>query len=212
MTSKLTYFDQTGLAEPIRLILSFGGVEFIDQRVSLDEWKELKLRLPWPQLPVLEMEDKVYYQSKAICRFLAKRFNLCGKTEWEATLADIMVDMIYDFRSKVASYDHIKDPDERERLYPIVSNDLVPSYLERFERHILSNGGYFVAGKVTWADIVFLAFSCDVALMLGKDLVVDYPKLKLLQKKVANLPGIKEWLVAQGYFFNNRSRNSSFSN
>lgn len=41
---KLTYFNITGLGEPIRYLLSYGGVDFEDKRVSFDEWPALKSR------------------------------------------------------------------------------------------------------------------------------------------------------------------------
>ncbi|KAK9506985.1 hypothetical protein O3M35_008823 [Rhynocoris fuscipes] len=39
---KLTYFDVKGLAEPIRMLLSYMGKEFEDNRFTADKWPELK--------------------------------------------------------------------------------------------------------------------------------------------------------------------------
>lgn len=39
---KLTYFDFTGLGESIRFLFSYGGIEFIDNRVSRADWVALK--------------------------------------------------------------------------------------------------------------------------------------------------------------------------
>lgn len=39
---KLIYFDLPGLAEPIRLLFSYGKVPFIDQRITKEEWVTLK--------------------------------------------------------------------------------------------------------------------------------------------------------------------------
>jgi hypothetical protein len=39
---KLTYFNVKALAEPIRFLLSYGGVEFEDYRVEKEEWLQLK--------------------------------------------------------------------------------------------------------------------------------------------------------------------------
>lgn len=42
-TYKLTYFDFRGLAEPIRLMFAFAGVDYIDERVPQDaSWPEKK--------------------------------------------------------------------------------------------------------------------------------------------------------------------------
>lgn len=39
---KLTYFNVMALAEPIRFLLSYGGVEFEDNRIEKEDWPQLK--------------------------------------------------------------------------------------------------------------------------------------------------------------------------
>jgi hypothetical protein len=39
---KLTYFNVKALGEPIRFLLSYGGVEFEDRRLQGEEWPQLK--------------------------------------------------------------------------------------------------------------------------------------------------------------------------
>ena len=41
-TYKLSYFNVKGLAEPIRFLLSYGGIEFEDHRIEKEEWLQLK--------------------------------------------------------------------------------------------------------------------------------------------------------------------------
>lgn len=41
-TYKLTYFNVQASAEPTRMLLSYGGIEFEDVRIGLDEWQALK--------------------------------------------------------------------------------------------------------------------------------------------------------------------------
>jgi len=41
-TYKLTYFNVAALGEPIRFLLSYGGVEFEDHRIDSEEWAQLK--------------------------------------------------------------------------------------------------------------------------------------------------------------------------
>ena len=42
MSTKLTYFNIKGLAEPIRLLLKYGDIEFEDVRIEKDKWPEMK--------------------------------------------------------------------------------------------------------------------------------------------------------------------------
>lgn len=40
---KLTYFHLTGLAEPIRLVFNYAGIEFVDERIDKNDWPKFKL-------------------------------------------------------------------------------------------------------------------------------------------------------------------------
>lgn len=39
---KLTYFNITGLGEPIRMLLKYGGIDFEDIRIEEEDWPNLK--------------------------------------------------------------------------------------------------------------------------------------------------------------------------
>lgn len=39
---KVIYFNVKALAEPLRYLLSYGGIEFEDIRITRDEWPALK--------------------------------------------------------------------------------------------------------------------------------------------------------------------------
>ena len=49
-------------------------------------------------MPVLEIDGKKYSQSKSICRYLAKKFNLYGSNELEALEIDASADAVDDIR------------------------------------------------------------------------------------------------------------------
>lgn len=57
------------------------------------------LGTPFGQLPLLEVDGKVAFQSLAICRYLAKLMKLTGKDDWEDLEIDSIVDAISDLRS-----------------------------------------------------------------------------------------------------------------
>ena len=48
---KLTYFPAKGRAEISRLILSYSGVKFTDERLTGEQFGALKSSLPWGQIP-----------------------------------------------------------------------------------------------------------------------------------------------------------------
>ena len=47
---KLTYFNVKALGEPIRFLLSYGGIEFEDHRVEKEDWPQFK---PCKSSPIL---------------------------------------------------------------------------------------------------------------------------------------------------------------
>ena len=74
---KLTYFDIEGAAEPVRLALALAGKEYEDDRVKFPDWKELKPKTPYGQLPVMTIDDDptMKTQSSAMLRWVGKTFS-----------------------------------------------------------------------------------------------------------------------------------------
>lgn len=63
--------------------------------------------MPFGQVPILEIDGKVYHQTLPICRYLAKQFNIGGKTDLDALEIDAIVNSIHDFRKCGHSYRRI---------------------------------------------------------------------------------------------------------
>nr|QVK45133.1 GSTs2 [Pagiophloeus tsushimanus] len=192
---RLTYFDFTGLAEPIRFLLSYGGLDFEDHRVSKDDWPAFKLTTPLGQMPLLEFEGKVLYQSTAIARYLGHIVGLAGESPLENWEIDSVVDSLTDLRNKVFEYQFEQDEDRKKALRKSFVNEMLPLYYSKFELWALRNGGYLANGKLTWADLYFVAVQEFINLLVGIDLIADkYPNLETVREKVLSLPQIKAWL------------------
>lgn len=54
--------------------------------------------MPMGQVPVLEIDGKMYNQSKAISRFIAKKGKLYGADDFEALEIDSTIESIDDLR------------------------------------------------------------------------------------------------------------------
>jgi glutathione S-transferase len=94
---KLIYFDGRGLAETARMLFRAAGQKFEDSRYpiamkdgqySRPEWDADKSKYMYEKIPVLEVDGgkHVIAQSKAIERFLARRFNLLGESDIDAAV------------------------------------------------------------------------------------------------------------------------------
>jgi glutathione S-transferase len=76
---RLTYLDIKGIAEPIRLALFVGGIDFEDVRVGYEEVAALRESgklAPFGQVPLLEIDGVPYTQSNALLRWAGSQCNL----------------------------------------------------------------------------------------------------------------------------------------
>ncbi|XP_066602130.1 glutathione S-transferase-like [Prorops nasuta] len=192
-TYKLIYFNATGLGETIRFLLHHAGIKFEDERIEMEDWPKHKSNMPLGQVPVLEINGRKYYQSKAISRYISKKCNLYGSDDLEALEIDIAIDSIDDFRQFLTQYYWHKDPVEKERLKQIAMEKL-PFYLGKFETQVKENGGYFVRNKLSYADFLYAGLHDLLTHILGRELNQDHPELKKLTDKVMNLPNVKAYI------------------
>jgi len=198
---KLTYFDGRGLGEPIRQILTVAGVPFEDCRIplgALTPEKKQELGLEWGQLPVLEIDGVRKAQSYAICRFLAKKYNLAGKNETEEFRCDEIVEAVRDYTAKSQplfgsffANDTAKLEEQKKQFGEVDS----PIYLTRFNKLLEKQGKTWLVGdSLSWADIVLVHFCKQYELIFGLHLLKDYPAIQKLADAVENQPKIKEWI------------------
>jgi len=192
---KLTYFKIKGLAEPIRMIFAVAGVAYEDVRIAQEEWPLVKEKFEYGQLPILEVDGKQLAQSNAICRFLAKKFDLNGAGDWEAAKIDELADVLVDFRGEWRKYFMEKDPVKKEELLGTLLGTTSPKYLGKVEAFKTANAGDFLVGdKLSWIDIQYAHFLEMFVKTSGPEVVGPYPNLKKLQDTVFAVPQIKEWI------------------
>ncbi|XP_011698172.1 PREDICTED: glutathione S-transferase-like [Wasmannia auropunctata] len=193
---KLTYFNIGCVGEPIRYLLNHCDVKFEDIRLNLEEWPMYKANMPMGQLPILKIDDKTYHQSRAIARFIAKKYNLYGSDELEAMEIDATIDSIEDMRQALSVYYWEQDPVFKEKFKEIAFQKL-PFYLDTLEVQVKNNGGYFVNGKLSWPDFMWAAFSERLSFILTRDVNHDHPELKKLVEKIRILPNVKAYIEMQ---------------
>lgn len=56
------------------------------------------LATPFGQVPILEHNGKIVFQSQAICRYLGRELKLAGNNNWESMEVDMIVDTLTDLR------------------------------------------------------------------------------------------------------------------
>merc|ERR1711862_373647 len=81
-------FNLRGRAEPVRLLLAYGGLEYEDCRLvpgfeDPKPWMALKPKTPYGGLPLLEWNGETIAQSLTITRFVAREVGLAGRNSLE---------------------------------------------------------------------------------------------------------------------------------
>lgn len=191
---KVIYFNVKALAEPMRMILSYGKIDFEDERIERENWPALKPSMPMGQMPILEVDGKKMHQSVAMSRYLAKQVGLTGADAWEDLQIDIVVDTVNDFRQKIAVASYEPDEAVKAKKFETVKGETIPFYLEKLEAIAKENNGHLALGKLTWADF-FLAGLIDyMNYMAGINLTEKTPYLQKVIDNVLSIEQVKKWV------------------
>ncbi|XP_059153338.1 probable glutathione S-transferase 6 [Physella acuta] len=105
-------------------MLALAGVKYEDIRYTFQTWPAEKSKMSFGQLPVLNIDGKMFGQSLAIAAYIAKEAGFYPKNE----------------AKKIVLAKELKVVD-------------VPKYLDLFEKLLKESGtGYFVGTTLTLAD------------------------------------------------------------
>ncbi|CAG5117475.1 unnamed protein product [Candidula unifasciata] len=190
---KLIYFDGRGRAEVSRLILALAGQERTIYRFIL-----LSLSgTPFGQLPVIEIDGKLFGQSIAIATYLAREFGFYGQSNLDGLLIDQAVQLGMDLLRVGFGAFMESDETKKAELTKTLKEVEVPKFYGFFEKLLKESGtGYFVGNSLTLADIFvrdveYNISSRDVATADG------FPLLQDLIKKVDTNERIKAYLATR---------------
>jgi len=126
--------------------------------------------MPFGQVPVLEVDGKLMAQSHTISRFLARRYGLAGKSEWEKSFADMYVDCIYDLQggnsiyfpiysisNEIKSFNCLKtemgsatwesDPIKQQEMFNKIITQKILPHLKKIEEQLVQNGSGYLVGQ-----------------------------------------------------------------
>ncbi|MEQ9620459.1 glutathione S-transferase family protein [Coleofasciculus chthonoplastes] len=172
----LVYFQGKGRAELSRLIFTCGEVPFDDQRLSFEEYGQMRSsgELPFGQLPILKLGDTVISQSCAIARYAAKQAGLYPIDHLQAALSDMIVDAWRDLQDLLYGcyVDRVveqgqfimkmRDASVKVKRLNEYFATSVPMHLEKLEQIITQNqaSSFLVGSSLTWADIAVFDILC----------------------------------------------------
>jgi glutathione S-transferase len=195
MKPRLTYYDLAGSrGEEVRLALTLAGVAFEDIRVGRADFAALRPSLPFPHLPMLEMDGvPPLGQTNAILRLVGRLHGLHPEDPFEAARHDSLMEAVEDLRHRISPTMRMADLDERRTARQALAKDFIPLWGRGVEA--LMGAGPFAGGaKPAVADIKLFMIDRWIAGGNLDDLpasVLDpFPKLKTAVRALAAHPTV----------------------
>ncbi|GMT23431.1 hypothetical protein PFISCL1PPCAC_14728, partial [Pristionchus fissidentatus] len=195
---KLYYFPSRSVAEPVRQMFAYAGVEYEDIRITKEEWlAEWKNKMAFDQVPVLEVDGKQLPQSLAIGRFVAKQYGFYGKTPFEAAWIDAIADQFKDYWVALAPWFYVHmgymtgDAESARAKHTAPARDMLFPHLQKKLQE--STSGFLVGDQVSWVDFMIQ----EHVTVLEEEypgFLKDYPELCVHAAKIRALPAIKSWI------------------
>ena len=192
---KLHYFRGRGRAETTRWMLAVNRIAF--ENVALSTPEELAAlrasgKLPFDQIPLLEIDGRCLSQSGAMIRYLARKGAFYGDTDEDALWCDMVAGAAADF-AETGLQAAFQPTDET------AAGNLRRAFAKfgpRFEARLQANGGEHMAGgRLSFADVA-LAEALTGYLERVPDLLAETPGLAKLQARVTADPGIAAYLAS----------------
>jgi glutathione S-transferase len=151
---KLTYFDiDGGRAEPIRIAFHAAGVEFEDNRISFETFREIRQGTPFNAIPVLEIDGQPVTQSNALSRYVGKMAGLYPEDALQALYCDEVMGALEDLTHHVVRTFGLQGDELRAAREKLVEGSLT-TYLKGLDRLLERGGGsYFADSRLTVADL-----------------------------------------------------------
>jgi len=188
---KLHYFPGRGRAETTRWMLAINQIKFNNIPIETPEML-LDLRdsrkLPFDQMPLLEIDGLNLSQSSAMVRYLARKGGYYGRRDEDAVWCDMIAGAVSDFGETAL-----------QAAFQPTKGIAIKALQERFNKfgprfeNRLNESGLCAGNKLTFSDVL-LAEALNSYLEWIPNILDKTPFLNDLYKKVISTPGISHYL------------------
>ena len=202
------YFNSQGRAEVSRLLFALARQPYVDDRsaesakaASRPIFDSLKPTLPFGQLPVLQLEGEggpLLAQSRAIERFLARRFGLMGGSDVEEQQVDSVTEAVRDLTQAYAS--SRDQPDAQDRFLSLTLPSFLHGLTRLAERCSTSSArNTLVGASLTLADVVlYQVLTTPTPDQPAVSKLIDgFPPIRAVIANVANQPEMRDWVATR---------------
>lgn len=204
------YYSHTPFwrAEVLRVSLFISNIPFEDVRISREEFINMiktgylpnGKKVPFHQLPVIEVDGEIIGQTGAIARYCGKISNLYSNDNINAAKIDQIIDAATDITNLVSPTIREKDEQKKVEDRLLLKNKLLPRWFRYLENILSENtSDWFVENKMTIADIAMWRLLgwliSGIIDGIPTTIVDSYPKLKNIHTNVHHHPKVQEWML-----------------
>jgi len=204
----LGYWDIRGLAQPARLLLEYGGVQYEDRKMHMTkpEWMEYKptLGFDFPNLPFYQDNDVKITQSRAIIKHLGRKLNLCGSTLKGQAEIDMLLDVVADYTTMMTGLCYSPDFSDKLKAEWITGTGIFAGRPGQLATRLnllqdkLGENDWFVENKLSIADFSLWEL-LDAHRLLFHGCLDGFDKLNSFLQRFHNLKGVKEYISSPTY-------------
>ncbi len=194
--AKLHYFKGRGRAETTRWMLAANRIDF--ENIAIETPEALAAlrttgKLPFDQMPLLELDGLNLSQSSAMIRYLARIGDLYGDDDREALWCDMIAGAVADFAE--TAIQAAFQPSTEIAMAGMRARFL--KFGPCFEARLASNRDDFCVGtRLSFADVILVeALTSYLEWLPG--LLAETPRLKDLQCRVLEQDGVASYLASE---------------
>jgi len=196
MKPELTYFAVRGRAEVVRVMLEDLGIDYVDRRVSVEEWPAVKATLLFGHLPTYRDGDVFIDQSHAIYRHLARKYALYGDNEQDRIRCDIVEEAFVDAQTNIGTFCWRPDFAQARAAYEATQLPVVLDKLQKLFDLNRSRSGWWVGDRLSYVD--FLAWhTLEYVRALSPRNLDRFDRLKAAKLKLEARPRIAAYLKCE---------------
>ncbi|KAJ1984270.1 hypothetical protein H4R33_004438 [Dimargaris cristalligena] len=151
------YAKIAGMAETSRCMLDYADAQW--ESTYVEDWAALATTTPYGRVPVLrettaDGQRIEFSETRAIERYLARRFGLYSDNLVEAALMDAVASQFDDAMRPLTTAPYVPEADR-----PALIDQFRKEATRLFTRHtgqLVANGdnGHYVGSRTTWVDII----------------------------------------------------------
>lgn len=163
----LIYYDALGHGEVIRILLKFLSVDFVDRRVTREEWERDCELAEFGKCPVLLMDGKRLVQTRAILRYVAQKHGLypAMKDFKNIYLVESAWDLVDEIKGPLV---RIMEEGDKQKLQEQYAQS--DEQLRHLSQRLVQNKGgkgWFVGSQISITDICVVQLLWDFYMRPG---------------------------------------------